>query len=89
MMAAAMNTPVTVMETAGEGGSWGIALLAAYMKYHSQDQTLQDYLTHQVFANNQGYQIEATLSDVKGFEQFMTQYQEGIPIEKAAVEFLK
>ncbi|MCB5954184.1 xylulokinase [Enterococcus sp. CWB-B31] len=88
ILAAAMDTPVSLMETAGEGGAWGIALLADYLKYAKQGQNLTDYLNIQVFGSNEGIEVVPDLEDVKGFEQFAKRYATGLPIEKAAVEFL-
>ena len=89
IMAAAMNAPVSVMETAGEGGAWGIALLAAYMKNKEEGQTLDDYLEKKVFAGFEGVEEKPNPADVKGFDEFISRYKEGLPIEKAAVEFYK
>ena len=89
IMAAAMNAPVSVMETAGEGGAWGIAILAAYMKNKEEGQTLDDYLEKKVFAGFEGVEEKPDPADVKGFDEFISRYKEGLPIEKAAVEFLK
>ncbi|MBS3955215.1 MAG: FGGY-family carbohydrate kinase [Methylomicrobium sp.] len=89
MMAAAMNVPVSVMETAGEGGAWGIALLAAYMTNKAGNQTLEDYLNKKVFANEKGSTIAPDKKDVDGFAAFMTRYKTGLGIERAAVEGMK
>ena len=89
IMAAAINAPVSLMETAGEGGAWGIALLAAYMKNKEEGQTLDDYLEKKVFAGFEGVEEKPDPADVKGFDEFICRYKEGLPIEKAAVEFLK
>ena len=89
IMAAAMNAPVSVMETAGEGGAWGIALLASYMKNKKAGETLDDYLTDKVFAGYEGVEIAPDAEDVKGFDEFIERYKAGLPIERAAVEFLK
>lgn len=89
IMAAAMNAPVSVMETAGEGGAWGIALLASYMKNKGAGETLDDYLTDKVFAGYEGVEIAPDAEDVKGFDEFIERYKAGLPIERAAVEFLK
>ena len=89
IMAAAMNTPVTVMETAGEGGAWGIALLASYMKNKSEGQTLDEYLSKEVFAGQEGTTMAPDAADVKGFEDFMASYVPVLAAEKAAVETLK
>ena len=89
IMAAAMNVPVSVMETAGEGGAWGIALLAAYMLRKSGSETLEAYLSDKVFAGEQGLTIPPDPVDVAGFTTFMERYQQGLPIERAAVVGLK
>ena len=88
IMAAAMNAPVSVMETAGEGGAWGIALLASYMKNKKSDESLDTYLAEQVFAGSEGVSMEPDPVDVKGFDAFIERYKAGLPIEHAAVEYL-
>lgn len=87
-MAAAMNVPVSVMETAGEGGAWGIALLAAYMLYKEKDQPLETYLADKVFAGEKGATIAPDPEDVAGFLAFMERYEKGLVIERTAVEVL-
>jgi sugar (pentulose or hexulose) kinase len=89
MMAAAMNVPVSVMETAGEGGAWGIALLAAYMLHKSNGEALEAYLSNKVFAGQKGSTIAPDSKDVEGFAAFMERYKKGLAIERAAVEGLK
>ncbi|MCD8134129.1 MAG: FGGY-family carbohydrate kinase [Clostridiales bacterium] len=88
IMAAAMNTPVAVMETAGEGGAWGIALLAAYMLHvrNGDEMALGDYLERRVFAHSECYVTEPDPEDVRGFEAYMEMYVKGLSIERAAVE---
>lgn len=86
ILAAAMNTPVTVMETAGEGGPWGMALLAAYGKNRQDGESLQDYLAQKVFSGSEGVCAEPEEKDVRGFEQFIGRYKKGIAVEKAAVD---
>lgn len=86
ILAAAVNAPVSVMETAGEGGAWGIALLAGYMMNKKDGQSLADYLEEAVFAGQEGSKMEADLADVAGFNQFMVGYKAGLAIERAAVE---
>lgn len=86
--AAAMNAPVSVMETAGEGGAWGIAVLAAYLKEKADGQSLGDYLNEQIFAGNKGVKLLPEAADVEGFEAFMAKYKKGLGIEKAAVDVL-
>ena len=88
MMAAAMNVPVTVMETASEGGAWGIALLAAYMAHKSADQPLEAYLSDKVFAGEAGITLAPDPADVAGFAAFMERYKKGLVIEKTAVTAL-
>jgi sugar (pentulose or hexulose) kinase len=89
IMAAAMNVPVSVMETAGEGGAWGIALLAAYMLYKSANEPLEAYLSDKVFAGEKGLTIAPDPKDVDGFTMFMERYKKGLVIERAAVEGLR
>ncbi len=89
IMAAAMNVPVAVMETAGEGGAWGIALLAAYMLNKSNDEPLERYLTTRVFADQNGRTIMPDANDVEGFKVFMSRYNIGLAIERAAVDSMK
>jgi len=89
VMAAAMNVPVSVMETAGEGGAWGIALLAAYMLHKSKDEPLEAYLSDKVFAGEDATTIAPDQRDVDGFATFMERYKKGLVIERAAVEGLK
>ena len=86
ILAAAMDAPVSVMETAGEGGAWGIAVLAAYMKNKAEGETLSHYLNETVFAGNKGSKMEPAPEDAAGFDAFIKQYKAGFPIEKAAVE---
>ena len=83
-----MDVPVTVMETAGEGGAWGIALLASYMKNKSEGESLGDYLSAHVFAGETGETLKPDEADVKGFDAFLARYTEGLAIERAAVEHL-
>ena len=86
IMAAAMNAPVSVMETAGEGGAWGIALLASYMVNKEAGETLDDYLLNKVFAGETGEEMQPDKADVDGFDVFIERYKKGFPIEHAAVE---
>ena len=88
ILAAAMNAPVSVMETAGEGGAWGIALLASYMLQKKDGESLEDYLDSRVFADSKAIRVEPDTEDVAGFETFMKRYQAGLAIERAAVESL-
>ena len=88
-MAAAINAPVSVMETAGEGGAWGIALLASYMINKGESESLEDYLTNKVFEGRLGTKVEPESEDVKGFDVFIKRYSLGLSIERAAIEHLK
>ncbi|HSZ78880.1 MAG TPA: FGGY-family carbohydrate kinase [Chthoniobacterales bacterium] len=89
MMAAAMNVPVSVMETAGEGGAWGIALLASYVLHKKEKEPLEAYLSNKVFAGDNSTTIDPDQRDVVGFAAFMERYKEGLPIERTAVNALK
>ena len=89
IMAAAMNSPVSVMETAGEGGAWGIALLASYLVNKGENESLEDFLNEKVFAGNEGISMDPDPSDVEGFDAFIERYKAGLPIERAAVDTLK
>ncbi len=88
ILAAAMDAPVSVMETAGEGGAWGIALLASYMVHKEENETLAKYLENRVFGGEAGVCVEPDKKDVDGFNQFMEHYKAGLSIERAAVEAL-
>lgn len=89
IMAAAADVPVSVMETAGEGGAWGSALLAAYMLRKKDEESLADYLANKVFAGQEGSRIQPDAADVAGFEAFMERYRQGMPVERAAVDALR
>ena len=88
LMAAAMNAPVTVMDTASEGGAWGMAVLAAYMEEREEGETLPDYLSNKIFAGQTGITIAPKSEDVAGFDRFIEKYKSTLPAEKAAVEGL-
>lgn len=86
VLAAAINSPISVMETAGEGGAWGIALLGSYLINNSKGDTLADFLDEQVFAGNTGVEIAPTPEDVEGFNKYIVNYKRGLAIEQAAVD---
>ncbi len=88
-LAAALNSPVTVMSTAGEGGAWGIAILASYMLNKEEGETLDDFLNNKIFAGEEGETMAPDAADVKGFDEFAARYKACLPIERAAVETLK
>lgn len=83
-----MEAPVNLMETAGEGGPWGMAILAAYM-LNKQNEDLADYLENQVFADAEISTAEPDAKDVAGFKKFMERYQASLVVEKSAVESFK
>ena len=85
-MAAACNAPVTCMQTAGEGGPFGMALLAIYMDKKSSDETLEDYLENKVFANAVSQTLIPDDLDVKGFNDYIENYKELLKVEQTAVE---
>lgn len=89
IMAAAMQAPVSVMETAGEGGAWGIALLAAYEVLREEDETLESYLDNKVFAGNEGVRMEPDAGDVAGFEKFIERFKNGLSIEQEAIRKMR
>lgn len=89
ILAAALNAPVTVMDTASEGGPWGMAVLAAYMMEKGENEGLADYLSEKIFAGQTGTTIAPQASDVAGFDAFMTKYVATLSAEKAAVEGMR
>ena len=86
VLAAALNSPISVMETAGEGGAWGIALLAAYLIHNTKDQSLAGFLNDNVFLGDAGSEIVATPEEVEGFNAYLENYKRGLAIERAATE---
>ena len=84
-LAAAIHAPVTVMETAGEGGAWGIALLADFLVHREQNQSLEDYLDQQVFNGMVQSTLNPDPEDEKGFDAYMKRFVQCIPAETAAV----
>src|SRR5690606_36344605 len=88
MCAAALNVPVSVMSTAGEGGAWGMGILASYLIQKEQHDDLSQFLANKVFKDTEAIEIHPDSSDVSGFELFMARYISGLAIEHAAVEHL-
>lgn len=86
VLAAAIDSPISVMETAGEGGAWGIALLASFLVNNTAGQTLADFLEEKVFAGNAGVEIAPTAEDVAGFNAYIENYKAGLPIEETATK---
>lgn len=89
IMAAAMNVPVSVMKTAGEGGSWGISLLATYMLRKDENESLEAYLANKVFACESSITIDPNPEDIAGFTTFMERYRRGLDIERVAIECMR
>ena len=87
-MAAACGAPVTCMETAGEGGPYGMALLAAYMLEKAEGETLEDYLNTHVFAGAKGVTLAPEKADVEGFHDYIARYTAMLDVERKAVEAL-
>lgn len=87
ILSAVMDAPVTVMETAGEGGAWGIAILASYLIREAQDETLDSFLENHVFVATEGVTLTAKEEEVLGFKKFMARYEAGLAIEAAAIEY--
>jgi len=88
VMAAAIGTPVSLLTTSGEGGAWGMALLAAYMARVRKTQSLPDFLDL-ALAGCIGKAVKPDPADVKGFEAFLKRYHQGLTIERAAVQALR
>ena len=86
IMSAALGTPVTVMETAGEGGPWGMAVLAAFLQNKASGESLSDYLTNRVFLGAKSVTVSATGQEAAGFAAFMEAYQKSLAVERAAVQ---
>ncbi|MCM1076505.1 MAG: FGGY-family carbohydrate kinase [Bacteroides sp.] len=86
ILAAALNSPISVMETAGEGGAWGIALLASYLVNNTKSQSLAGFLNDNVFLGDAGTEIAPTPEDVAGFNAYLENYKRGLAIERAATE---
>ena len=86
ILADAVNAPVSVMETAGEGGAWGIALLASYLVNKEEGETLDRFLDKKVFAGNEGTSLEPNPEGVEDFQTLLKRYVKGLGIERAAVD---
>ena len=86
MLSAAVGAPVSVMETAGEGGPYGMALLGAYMLWKEPGETLADYLDNKVFAGARSVTLSAAPQEIEGFNAFLARYKKALAVEKAAVE---
>ena len=89
ILAAALKTPISVMETAGEGGPWGMALLAAYRVNGKRGETLEQYLNEHVFAGAAGSTIAPDAEDVAGLDAYTAKFQQALAAEEAAVAEMK
>jgi len=89
IMSAAMNVPVSVLDTAGEGGAWGITLLASYLLHKTSAGSLEDYLTNRVFTSDNSSAMTPDQGNIDGFTTFMKRYKKGLVIEKTAVDTLR
>ena len=87
--AAALNTPVSVMDTASEGGAWGIAILARFMAAKQQGESLSEYLNHRVFDQMTASTLAPDEKDIEGFTAYMARFTAGLQVEEAAVKHLK
>ena len=85
ILAGSLNTPVSVMETAGEGGPWGMALLAAYRVHKAEGQTLESYLNEKVFASAKSVTVTPDEADVKGIDAYTEKFTASLDAEKAAI----
>ena len=86
LLSAAVGAPVSLMETAGEGGPYGMALLAAYMVRKEEGESLADFLDSKVFAGAKSSTLMADEADIEGFNAFLAKYKKALPVERAAVE---
>ena len=86
MLSAAVGAPVSVMETAGEGGPYGMALLCAYLLWKEDGETLEDYLDRKVFADAKTSTLMADPADIEGFASFLAAYKKAFPLEEGAAE---
>lgn len=85
-LAAACGAPVTCMETAGEGGPYGMALLAAYMLGREKNESLEQYLAERVFADVQSVTVQPLAEDAAGFEEYISAFAAGLTVEKMAAQ---
>jgi sugar (pentulose or hexulose) kinase len=84
ILADALNVPITAMETAGEGGPWGMALLAAYMVRKAEGETMEDYLSTRVFADAKSSKVDPDPAGVAGFQAYLERYKAALAAQKAA-----
>ena len=89
ILSAAIGAPVSVMETAGEGGPYGMALLCAYLLHRAPGETLEDYLDERVFRDAKTITVMAEPEEIAGFDRFAARFVKSFPVETAAVETLR
>jgi L-ribulokinase len=85
-LADALNVAISTMETAGEGGPWGMALLAAYMQRKEEGQSLEEYLEKKVFYNAKSITLQPNPAGVEGFRSYISRYEACLDAEKAAAK---
>lgn len=88
VLANALNIPITVMNNAGEGGPWGMAILAIFAQ-REDNQSLADFLDKEVFTTPESMTLNPEPKGVEGYESFIEKYQAGLPIETSAIETIK
>ena len=88
-LAAAVHAPVSVLETAGEGGPWGMAILALYVIEKKKSETLEHFLNERIFADMESETVEPEAADIDGFEKFTSRYSKNIKIMQTTVKTLK
>ena len=89
IMANALKTSVSVYDTANEGGAWGIALLASYMANKKNGQSLDDFLSKEVFSNEKYKTYVPDKKEMENFDRFLVRYKRALKVERAAVEYYK
>lgn len=89
ILSAAIGAPVVVMETAGEGGAWGIALLALYLDKKQENNSLEDFLNNTIFRDAEAVTVEPNQNMIIGYEKFIKDYKSGLTIEHEALKYLK
>ena len=88
MLSAAIGAPVSCMETAGEGGPYGMALLCGYLLWHRPGETLEDFLENKVFSEAEAHTVMAEQREIEGFAAFLVRYRQALEIERTAVAVL-
>ena len=79
-----ISPKISAMSTAGEGGPWGMALLASYMCRKEEAETLEEYLMNRVFADAQSSCLNPDPAGVAGFRAYLERYKACLPAQKAA-----